>query len=296
MADSTPRATPVEVSKVEIGLMDAKTSSNFQNCNSATPRGLRGKITKLSNASRSRLISAARNRIRFHGMVTLTYPDASYSLDGCDFMGDGRMVKEHLRRFRQWLTYRDIAGLWFLEFQKRGAPHYHFFLSRPLSDQEAKKARAYWFKLVGSGNPDHLIRGCKSETLRKPYAAGMYAAKYSSKHEQKEVPEAYQEVGRFWGTFGIDSETLYIQAEGGIKEVAQVARVARNAEKAARRSRGVPRRKRQRHSSGTQYDAALAVRAYLSRFYTIPDSPSKIVLSALRSCSPGSIPLTPVDT
>jgi hypothetical protein len=38
--------------------------------------------------------------------------------------------------------------------------------------------------------------------MEKPHAAGAYAAKYLKKQEQKEVPEGFSDVGRFWGLFG----------------------------------------------------------------------------------------------
>ena len=46
---------------------------------------------------------------------------------------------------------------------------------------------------------DHLKAGTKTERVRKPKGARNYAVKYAQKCRQKEVPENYENVGRFWG-------------------------------------------------------------------------------------------------
>ena len=50
------------------------------------------------------------------------------------FPRSGRVVKEHLwafkkRWFRRWGAYP--VGVWKLEFQRRGAPHFHLYVGRP---------------------------------------------------------------------------------------------------------------------------------------------------------------------
>ncbi|MEW6646326.1 MAG: hypothetical protein AB1450_03880 [Pseudomonadota bacterium] len=125
-------------------------------------------------------------------MLTLTYPGK--------FPDDGKIVKDHWRRMRQWLARQGCdVGLWFLEFQRRGAPHFHAFMRNPVP---ATKVAMAWFKIVGSGNVAHLKAGTRVEWLRKPDAAGAYASKYASKIHQKEVPQEFGNVGRFWGTWG----------------------------------------------------------------------------------------------
>ena len=164
--------------------------------------GKRGKITKLSKASIKRMKLASRNvpEGAFQAFLTLTYPD--------DFPTDGLKVKRDLSVFRKWLKRRGIGAFWFLEFQARGAPHFHLFLSSyPMGSVQAV-AKA-WFRIVGSGDPKHLAwhlgqlsgRSCL-EYVRKPHVASYYATKYAAKQEQKDVPAAYANVGRFWGMFG----------------------------------------------------------------------------------------------
>jgi hypothetical protein len=132
-------------------------------------------------------------------MVTLTYP-AVYPCDG-------RRVKKHLHAFLIWLKYdtRGTGYLWFLEFQKRGAPHIHILLDFPFpsvrGDAAALRFRvsASWYRIVDSGDRRHLAAGTRVERIRKAEGGARYATKYAFKCEQKQVPEPYQNVGRFWG-------------------------------------------------------------------------------------------------
>ena len=100
--------------------------------------------------------------------------------------------------------------IWFLEFQpNRGAPHFHLYLGQcPMNNiEKGIKACAHaWFEIVGSGDPKHLkftLGGYGNkpclEYMRNPHAASYYAVKYVVKADQKDVPDAYTNVGRFWG-------------------------------------------------------------------------------------------------
>ena len=54
--------------------------------------GIRGSVSSFTKASRRRLLFTARNFPGINYMVTLTYP--------ANFPADGRLVKDHWRRFR----------------------------------------------------------------------------------------------------------------------------------------------------------------------------------------------------
>ncbi len=175
----------------------------------------RGDIEYLSSASRRRLaIVAANCGVEFKSFITLTYPGK--------FPCDGKLVKRHfkeimksLRRFLGKFSY-----LWFLEFQQRGAPHFHIFCSvalpeplQPLSRRSGRVRKVVqihrpwqdwlsgrWFDIVGSGDMRHLRAGCSWEKVEKSDGCARYVAKECYKTFQKVVPENYQSVGRFWGT------------------------------------------------------------------------------------------------
>lgn len=272
--------TPTVESREEVGLLldtqDARLSVRFTNRKSRPGGADRGEIREFSPASRRRLIWEARNIPSLHSILTFTYPHGDYSRDatGGDYMLDGRVVKNHLRKLRQILTYRGLSGFWFLEFQERGAPHFHFFLVGTLSPDQIAKLRRSWSRMVGTMCPHHPVRGIDYQPLKKQSAAASYAAKYSSKSEQKTVPEQYRGVGRFWGVFG-DTKRPVLQVQTSIKEIYKLARVAKNYAKAKARADGY--RIRNRYGSGIQgyavYCAAPILKVYLARRYIVPDIP-----------------------
>ncbi len=200
-------------------------------------------ISMLSTAAKRRMIFTFRNCENLKVMLTLTYPR--------EFPMDGRVVKRHWHNMRTWLVRQGIKGAWFLEFQKRGAPHFHVFLN---SRVEASQVSQRWYEIVGSEDLNHLLAGTRIEMLREQHAACAYAAKYASKVEQKEPPEGFTDVGRFWGTFGdldvspvevheympqerfVDVATGQVVPNPGI----QTARFLRRLMTARRKARGLP--------------------------------------------------------
>ena len=271
-----------ELAKIQVGQLDIKFSRRFTNYKSKNPGGgTRGEIRELSRQSRTRLIYSARNLPELGAMFTFTYPHEDYasSATGGDFMTDGLVVKNHLRKLRQMFTRRKVYGFWFLEFQKRGAPHFHFFLSKPLENKDIDKIRRNWHRMVGSSCEHHSTRGCVHEVLRKKHAAGAYAAKYSSKDEQKIVPERYKNVGRFWGLFG-DIPERKGAVSVPLKEMFKMLRIARNAQKAFARAHQTKFKARDRgdgYSGATLYNTGLAMRYYIGRVYGMSDPPSLTV-------------------
>jgi hypothetical protein len=179
---------------LEIGLCDIRIRrSSHLAAKNRTGGGVRSNVTTFSNAAKRRLFFTARNFPDLDIMLTLTYP--------ADFPMDGRLVKNHWRRFRQWMVRNGgKKGLWVLEFQKRGAPHFHIFLQQPLDRIAVSEA---WYRIVKSGDPKHLQAGTRIERFIFPPAIGGYVMKYAAKLEQKEVPRGYESVGRFWGTWAI---------------------------------------------------------------------------------------------
>lgn len=200
--------------------------------------GRRGAIVEFSAASARRLLFCARNFPALEVMVTLTYP-AEYPVDG-------RRVMNHWRRMRQWLVRNgNPVGLWFKEFQARGAPHFHVFM--PTEVPKAAVAEA-WYSIVGSGDLRHLRAGTRTERLRNPDAAGAYAAKYASKSLQKEVPEEFRNVGRFWGTWGNPSITETVVLRGS--EAVSVVRTVRRGYESRRKEWNCRRRFRDNGRAG----------------------------------------------
>lgn len=152
--------------------------------------GLRKSITKFSKQSAKNLKFHMNNsKIKFSNMITLTYPN-EYPCNGIE-------VKYHLNRFTKFLKTKNCQYTWVIEFQKRGAPHFHLITDTYIDKQEVAQE---WFNIVNSGDEKHLQAGTRTERLRLGrVGAKSYVRKYINKSEQKEVPEDYKNVGRFWG-------------------------------------------------------------------------------------------------
>lgn len=162
----------------------------------------RNGITCLSASAAVRMRRYLREcRSDYRVFITITYP---YS-----YPCDGRLCKEHLRRFLQELR-RDIdrrggdgdrySSFWFLEFQERGAPHFHIFTTDEFNKRWVART---WYRIVGSEDDRHLRAGTRIESIRAGRAGTIsYASKYAAKEAQKLVPDNFFNVGRFWGVNG----------------------------------------------------------------------------------------------
>lgn len=155
-------------------------------------RARRSAILGCSTASMRNLRFTIDNcNATFTGMVTLTYPK--------EWPLTGRKCKEHLRawferlRRRGWMEENSL--IWFLEFQSRGAPHFHCLVTGWISKKEVAND---WAEIT-----EGVEKSCsRVEQLRKPHAAAAYAAKYAAKMDQKATPPDFQWPGRFWGVVG----------------------------------------------------------------------------------------------
>jgi hypothetical protein len=159
--------------------------------------GIRGACREFSQRSRMNLQEVVRNTEASWGsMLCLSYPK--------EFPCDGLQVKKHLRAFQQAIRRRYGSGaayLWFLEFQKRGAPHIHFLMESGL-EIDREWLASNWYRIVGSGDISHYRVHRHIKQWQEVYSADgceRYVAKYAHKTFQKEVPEGFQNVGRFWG-------------------------------------------------------------------------------------------------
>jgi hypothetical protein len=180
----------------------------------------RGKITVVSKRSLNKLALTVRScGVNFSSVMTLSY--------GLNYPHSGRVAKRHLNAFLVGAKreFGPFDYFWVLEFQKRGAVHFHIATTLPEPDYLQRSAFAHiWTRIAF---PDWSY----SELLKdstKPFYAGetvnarqlgylvhvhvkawekvrsddgmsRYLAKYANKLRQKEVPDWYSDVGRFWG-------------------------------------------------------------------------------------------------
>lgn len=192
-----------------------------------TEDGKRAEITDFSQKSRrnfrddmAAILTEAR---RTAVLTTLTYP-AEFP-DASD-----RIVKTHLEQLNKRMVRLvfDCSGHWKMEFQARGAVHFHCILyglteekmvaAFPPSPAALRKwekaikagkitpglvgfqewtAKA-WFEIVGSGDEKHLRAGVRVERVKDPTSALWYMSSYASKDDQ--TKPGFR-VGRYWGSF-----------------------------------------------------------------------------------------------
>lgn len=161
--------------------------------------GPRGDVTEFSKASRLRLLRQiarlAQCRTTF---ITFTYPDQ---------YPDTMTAKSHLRAFLERVRRRlpETSGIWRLEYQKRGAPHFHLLMfNLPYIDHAT--LTGWWKEIIGV--IDSVTVYVRVELVRSWRGVMSYAAKYLAKVEDVHLGEAplfnddaYLHAGRWWGVF-----------------------------------------------------------------------------------------------
>jgi hypothetical protein len=165
--------------------------------------GLRGDVKAFSKQSRMRLFQML-HELKFESVTfeTLTYP--------LDFPTDPKIYKAHLKEYRRRyeLRYGKVKTVWRLEFQLRGAPHYHLMrLDAPFipvldlcnlwadvvhSDSAAHRKIGVDIKLSTGGKEGRLI--------------AVYLAKYVAKIDDRPNIDLEKGVGRWWGKWNIKDE------------------------------------------------------------------------------------------
>lgn len=196
----------------------------------ATIKAKRGQIVRLSRRSLSKLAFMVMcSPAKFYSIVTLTF--------GVNYPMNGQLVKSMINKLLIYMKRRFGAFeyYWFIEFQKRGAPHFHLVTSLIAPSQAGREDLAilwaqicekynWWYTSVkapyGAKNAvlegftqDSVIRQHRRkrtwESLKSESGAARYAIKYATKPSQKVVPKAYRNVGRFWGiSRGAKPETV----------------------------------------------------------------------------------------
>lgn len=151
---------------------------------------VRSAITKLSKESVRRCKLVLESNIDlFNFEAGVTYPS--------EFPLDGKIFKKHLILLKKWFHRHGVDVLfWYVEFQRRGAPHIHFYLSSGVDKISFSK---FWYKVVGSGDLLHLVSGTHISVIRNREKMSSYCIGHVGKTAQKTVPKNFINVGRFWG-------------------------------------------------------------------------------------------------
>ena len=186
-----------------------------------TEAGKRCAVKVFSEASRKRLFEFM-HQIEFYLLVfvSLTYPRV--------FPADGKEVKKHLRRFRARIErkFGKLRIMWRLEYQDRGAPHFHLLVMDPPFICKMWLSRA-WYHCVGSNDPKHFRYGTRIESVAKKGENGKvfaYVGKYLGKTDQSERKNSNEWTGRYWGKWNIETP-LPIEFEVSYGEAVRAASV-----------------------------------------------------------------------
>ncbi|HET6215336.1 MAG TPA: hypothetical protein VFE14_20895 [Micromonosporaceae bacterium] len=219
----------------------------------------RAEITGWSRKSRANMVRAfceidyrpMLSGVRNPAMVTLTYPG-----DWQTVAPNGAAVKAQLQELRHryrraWGT--DLVAIWKMEFQRRGAPHFHLLMSPPHGTAHTRAAAAgaglpfrewlsvVWADIVDHPDPQeylkHLAAGtgidfAEGAKAVDPRRVSIYFCKhgsYSAKEYQHIVPMQWREPGegpgRFWGYWVL--QRLVHAVEVPAEDAVQVARTLR---------------------------------------------------------------------
>ncbi|BAX96090.1 hypothetical protein MSTE_00755 [Mycobacteroides stephanolepidis] len=205
------------------------------------PGRTEGTITKWSRKSRSAMCRTFAELDytplvesgRIPAMITFTYPG-----DWETVAPDGASVKRHMVLWRKRF-HREYGEppryIWKLEFQRRGAPHIHLWMTPPLSPGKTRLPFASWLSETWADivdHPDdeqkirHRLAGTAIDILSglracDPKRLAIYFTKHSSPNTQGDkeyqhiVPEAWQHPGkgpgRFWGIYGLRKATAAVE-------------------------------------------------------------------------------------
>lgn len=173
-------------------------------------RGDRGEIHGFSTGSRRRLFELI-NRLAIEGkavFLTLSfgndYPDAKTAKNA---------LRAFLERIRRRCEGNEVSAIWRMEFQERGAPHFHLiFFGLPFICKTTIKN--WWSEIIGVLDPFTRI-----EMVHSHKKLVNYVSKYVAKLDKAEVLSGFNSptylhayaqkfdynIGRQWGIFNRDN-------------------------------------------------------------------------------------------
>lgn len=179
----------------------------------------RGRIVRVSARSLNRLALLVRSSgIQFRTLMTLTY--------GQNYPLSGKIAKRHLNTFfvDAKRKFGHFEYFWVVEFQGRGAIHFHVATTlapptfaqretfadmwarisqpesweycrlkdKPKGDVDGRVLRTDWASYDVHLNENHWAK------VKDDAGMGRYLAKYANKIRQKDVPDHFRDIGRFW--------------------------------------------------------------------------------------------------
>jgi hypothetical protein len=152
-------------------------------------------IQSFNNRSVSNLLHICRNSgHKIKSSFCLTYHN--------NYPSYGRILKKHLHSFLVMLhELHKFQYIWVLEFQERGAPHFHFFVDVSSKNKKFHEDFAkIWNSITKESELHYAFHMSSRNFFPWNMITGTYLSKvYMAKSNQKDVPENFKNVGRFWG-------------------------------------------------------------------------------------------------
>lgn len=184
--------------------------------------------------------------------LTLTYPG-----DWLAVAPSAKAAKTHLRALQKRFERafgRPFFAVWKMEFQRRGAPHFHLLAPIPIGVEFSRWLSNAWTEIVNHPDPEerskHLLAGTGTDIAKGISADNAQRISYYfSKHSSANVgPKEYQNtppeewvqsgtVGRFWGYWGLFPAVATVQLSR--ENALYVSRVLRRWQRANRSIRSV---------------------------------------------------------
>lgn len=176
--------------RFEVHKKSVKFIENTKSISSKREVACRGRVTDFTYKSMERMkytLEDCLDSLNF--VLVLTYPKT--------FPTDGLKVRRDREAFLRWLKRQGVTSyFWLQEFQLRGAPHLHMMLSKAVNKYLCQLA---WYKIVQSGDLYHLAQGVYFDVVQDKEKLGNYFIAHATKQGQKELPENYNNSGRWWG-------------------------------------------------------------------------------------------------
>ncbi|MDO8283364.1 MAG: hypothetical protein Q7U10_12225 [Thermodesulfovibrionia bacterium] len=164
-------------------------------------RQTRGAISDLSHSSRKRLMQLCGSidveSMGLPDFLTLTYPG--------EWPDEPERWKRDLRALWRRFDrhFPGYVGIWRIEPQERGAPHFHVAVwnAPGLVDNAGKEwISRQWFEVVGSRDLKHLAAGTSVEPVQTWRKWISYVSKYIAKVGKDGRKQVFDyEIGRYWG-------------------------------------------------------------------------------------------------
>jgi len=185
--------------KLDLRFQGSLVKASIRGLRTAAPPPKRGKVAGFSDASRRRMIELMlkMEHVKSRVFVTLTYGE---------IFPDEKRAKENLKAFferirRKWPAV-PVSGVWRMEHQERGAPHFHImFFNLPYWNKN--EVQEIWGQIINQERPFTRI-----EFIRSWRGVMSYTAKYMTKNTKSggesggldyvSYPHA---TGRIWGVF-----------------------------------------------------------------------------------------------